>query len=145
MVTDGCSLRILVVDDHRDSAITLALLLRMMGHTVHVAYDGPQAIEVAENRRPDAILLDLSLPKLNGYDTASTIREREWGKRIRIIAVSGWGEPADRLRSRATGFDHHLVKPVDMDELVGLLSSVTPATRADEALSQAEPQTWPAP
>ena len=144
-MTDGSPLRILVVDDHRDSAISLALVLRMMGHAVHVAYDGLQAIEVAEKCRPDAILLDLSLPKLNGFDTAATIRELDWGKRVRIIAVSGWGEPSVRLRSRESGFDQHLVKPVDMDALVELLASVTPDRSPEEALTRGDPQSWPSP
>jgi DNA-binding response OmpR family regulator len=102
------------------------MLLRMMGHTVHIAFDGLQAIEAAETHRPDTVLLDLGLPKLNGYDTATSIREHTWGKRMALIAVSGWGELADKKRSKEAGFDHHLVKPVDLDVLTGLLATMTP-------------------
>jgi CheY-like chemotaxis protein len=139
-VAQGSSLRILVVDDHRDSATSLGMLLRTMGHTVHVAFDGLQAIDVAETHRPDAVLLDIGLPKLNGYDTATRMRTHAWGKRMALIAVSGWGELGDKRRSKEAGFDHHLVKPVDLDALIGLLATVTPNPRDEEAPNRLEPQ-----
>jgi CheY-like chemotaxis protein len=139
-VAQGSALRILVVDDHRDSAASLGMLLRMMGHTVHIAFDGPQAIDLAETHRPDAVLLDIGLPKLNGYDTATSMRTHAWGKRMALIAVTGWGEPADKRRSREAGFDHHLVKPVDLDALIGLLTTVTPDPREEEELNRPEQQ-----
>jgi DNA-binding response OmpR family regulator len=141
-VAQGSSLRILVVDDHRDSATSLGMLLRTMGHTVHVAFDGLQAIDVAETHRPDAVLLDIGLPKLNGYDTATRMRSRAWGKRMAVIALSGWGEQADKRRSKEAGFDHHLVKPLDLDALIGLLATVIPNPSDEEAPNRPEPQSW---
>jgi len=116
------SLTILVVDDNRDAADSLGLLLGMPGNQVHVAYDGLRAIEMAEEVRPDVILLDIGLPRLNGYETAEHIREQPWGKRMVLIALTGWGQEEARQRSRQSGFDAHLVKPVDPAALMLQLS-----------------------
>jgi CheY-like chemotaxis protein len=113
--------RILVVDDNRDSADSLVMLLRMSGNEVHVAYDGLEAIEAAANLRPDVILLDIGLPRLNGYETAHRIREQPWGKDMMLVAATGWGQDEDRQKSTAAGFNAHLVKPVDQDALTTLL------------------------
>jgi PAS domain S-box-containing protein len=116
------SLRILVVDDNRDGADSLVMLLRIMGNNTRTAYDGQQGVEVAEDFRPDVILLDIGLPILNGYEACRCIRERPWGKNVVLIAVTGWGQDDDRRRSHEAGFDHHLVKPVDPRGLMKLLS-----------------------
>ncbi|HTL05187.1 MAG TPA: response regulator, partial [Gemmatimonadales bacterium] len=120
------SLRILVVDDNRDAADSLGLLLGLPGNEVHVAYDGLHAIELAAELRPAVVLLDLGLPKLNGYATAERIRAEPWGKDMILIALTGWGQEEARQRSQESGFDAHLVKPVDpatlMRELVQLAS-----------------------
>lgn len=113
--------RILVVDDNQDSAASLAMLLNMSGNETRVAHDGLQAVEAAERFRPDLVLLDIGLPKLNGYDVCRRIRRQPWGKDIMIVAVSGWGQEQDRQRSREAGFDHHMVKPVDLASLTELL------------------------
>ncbi len=113
--------RVLVADDLRDAADSLHLLLESMGHEVHVAYDGTQALEMAEALRPDVVLLDLGMPSLNGYDTCRHIRAQPWGDSILLIAHTGWGQPDDRRRTREAGFDHHMVKPIDPDELEALL------------------------
>ena len=115
--------RILIVDDHEDSADSLARLLQLMGHDVVTAHDGLTAVETAETYRPDVVLLDLALPKLDGYSAAKRIREKPWAKHVLMIAATGWGRAADRNRSIAAGFDHHMVKPVDLTELVTLMST----------------------
>jgi signal transduction histidine kinase len=114
--------RILIVDDNEDGAETLGRLLRTMGNDVRTAADGLAAVEVAADFRPHAALLDLGLPRLNGYDAARCIREQSWGRNMLLIAMTGWGQDADRQRSREAGFDHHLVKPVDLDALERLLA-----------------------
>jgi CheY-like chemotaxis protein/two-component sensor histidine kinase len=114
--------RILIVDDNEDGAETLGRLLRTMGNDVRTAADGLAAVEVAADFRPHAALLDLGLPRLNGYDAARCIREQSWGRDMLLIAMTGWGQEADRQRSREAGFDHHLVKPVDLDALERLLA-----------------------
>jgi signal transduction histidine kinase len=118
------SLRILIVDDNRDSADSLSMLLRMMGNDTCTAYDGLEALDATAAFRPDVILLDIGLPKLNGYETCHRLRERPGGKELVIIAQTGWGQDEDRQRTREAGFDHHLVKPVDPNVLIKLLAGL---------------------
>jgi PAS domain S-box-containing protein len=115
--------RILVVDDNQDSAESLAMLLGLTGHETRTAYDGLAALEAAEQFRPEVMLLDLGLPKVNGFDAARRIREQPWGQGMVLIALTGWGQEADRRRSKEAGFDAHQVKPVDPAALVKLLES----------------------
>jgi CheY-like chemotaxis protein len=98
------------------------MLLELRGHRAHTAHDGFEAIEAAERLRPDAVLLDIGLPKLNGFDVCRHIRQQAWGKDVVLIALTGWGQDEDRQRSTEAGFDAHLVKPVDHEALMGLLS-----------------------
>lgn len=114
--------RILVVDDNRDGAASLAMLLTVMGNDTRIAHDGLEGVELAEAFRPDLIVLDIGLPKLNGYDACRRIREKPWAKDTLIVAATGWGQDDDRRRSKEAGFDHHLVKPVDAAELNRLLA-----------------------
>ena len=114
--------RILVVDDNRDAAESLGMMLRLMGNEVQTANDGLAAVDVAQEFHPDIILLDIGLPKLNGYDACRRIREQPWSKDMVIVALTGWGQEEDRLRSKEAGFDQHLVKPVDMNDLTRLLA-----------------------
>ena len=114
-------LRMLVVDDNGDSAESLALLLSLAGHETHVAHSGPEALVRADALRPDAVLLDLGLPGLNGYEVCRRLRAAAWAREIPIVAITGWGQADDRQRSREAGFDGHLVKPVVLDELTALL------------------------
>jgi len=114
--------RILVVDDKRDSAISMAMLLRITGNETRTAHDGLEAIEVADEFRPDVILMDIGMPKLNGYDACRRIRVEPWGRQITIIALTGWGAEKDRQLSSEAGFTSHLVKPVDPDELETILA-----------------------
>ena len=117
------ALRILVVDDNIDAVTTLAALLRMQGHEVRTAHDGVQALEVIQHFAPDVAILDIGMPKMNGYTLAARIRERMSEAPPLLIAVTGWGQEEARLRSKAAGFDHHLVKPVDPGALAALLAS----------------------
>ena len=121
--------RILVVDDNRDAATSLALLLKISGHETQTAHDGLEAVEVAAAFRPDVVLLDISLPKLSGHDACRRIRQQSWGKNMVLVALTGWGQDEDRRQSKEAGFDHHMVKPVDFAALMSLLaeSRVTPA------------------
>jgi len=96
----------------------------MMGHDTRTADDGLQALEVAESLRPDLVLLDIGMPRLNGYDTCRQLREQAWARGVVIVALTGWGQDDDRRRSREAGFNHHLVKPVDRSALVTLLSAL---------------------
>ena len=120
-------LRILIVDDNRDGANSLAMMLRLLGTETSTAYDGLEGVEVAERVRPDVILLDIGLPKLNGYEACRRIRAQSWGKGITVIAVTGWGQDEDRRRSQNAGFDHHLVKPVDPNALTRVLANMRTA------------------
>ncbi len=116
--------RILVADDNVDSAESLAKLLEMMGNDVSTVYDGLQAVEAAESLRPDVILLDIGMPKLNGLEAARHIREQSWGDGIVLVALTGWGQRDDRERSLAAGFDHHVVKPMEINTLMKLLAGL---------------------
>jgi CheY-like chemotaxis protein len=114
--------QILVVDDNTDSAESLALLLRMTGNETHTRHDGLEAVEAAERIRPDVVLLDIGLPRLDGYEACRRIRAQPWGKDIRVVALTGWGQEEDRRRSTEAGFDAHLVKPVEFGALNALLA-----------------------
>ncbi|MBY0278075.1 response regulator, partial [Candidatus Binatia bacterium] len=118
--------RILVVDDNRDAAESLALLLELRGHGTRVAHDGVEALAAAEEQRPGVIVLDLGLPRLDGVEVARRIRATPWGRDVLLIALTGWGQDDDRRRSTEAGFDHHLVKPVEEGALVALLDRATP-------------------
>jgi CheY-like chemotaxis protein len=117
--------RILVVDDNRVSADSLARLLHLTGNETHTAYDGLEAVEAAATLRPDVIVLDIGLPKLNGYEVCRRIREEPWGKSMVLVAVTGWGQDEARQKSRDAGFNAHTVKPIDLAELVKLLASLS--------------------
>jgi PAS domain S-box-containing protein len=116
--------RILVVDDNRDAADSLGMLLRMIGNEVHTAYDGLEAVGAAATFQPDVIVLDIGLPKLNGYEAARQIRAQPGGADRVLIALTGWGQEEDRLRSKEAGFDHHITKPVELSTLKKLLAQV---------------------
>lgn len=121
--------RILVVDDLRDSAISLSMLLKIMGHTTKTAHDGLEAVKVAEAFQPDVALLDIGLPKLNGYEVCRRIRQQPWGENMVLIALTGWGQDEDKRLSKEAGFNFHMVKPVDPAALEKLLAGLllTPA------------------
>ena len=109
--------RILVVDDSHDSADSLTLVLQSDGHEVYTAYDGEKAIVMAQQYRPDVALIDLGMPKVDGYEVCRRVRAQPWGVKMLLIAQTGWGQEFDRRRTEHAGFDHHLVKPLDLDVL----------------------------
>jgi PAS domain S-box-containing protein len=114
--------RILVADDNEDAAASLALMLRLMGHETRTARDGVEALEVAETFQPDVMLVDIGMPRLNGYDVARRVRAAR-GDAVRLVALTGWGQESDRRKSQEAGFEEHLVKPVDVDRLMALLAT----------------------
>ncbi|HEV3437548.1 MAG TPA: ATP-binding protein [Gemmata sp.] len=116
--------RVLVVDDNEDSADSLSMLLDLMGHDTRTAYDGLAAVETANVFRPNVILLDIGLPKLNGYDACRRIREQQWDETVVIIALTGWGNDEDKCRSKEAGFNFHMVKPVDPAALEKLMAGL---------------------
>jgi CheY-like chemotaxis protein len=116
------SRRILVVDDNRDAAASLAMLLQLTGNETQTAFDGPSAIDMAASFKPDVVLLDIGLPGLNGYEVARRMRQEPWGNMVKLVAVTGWGQLEDRQRSKEAGFDAHMVKPVDHDLLAKILA-----------------------
>jgi CheY-like chemotaxis protein len=116
--------RILVVDDNDDAAETLAMMLRLQGHSVQTAQDGLQALEVAPEFLPQVVMLDLGMPRLNGFETATRIRLQPWGREVPLIALTGWGQPKDRQRTVEAGFNEHLVKPVGQQELLDAIGRV---------------------
>src|SRR6185312_3261592 len=107
--------RILVVDDNKDAANSLAMLLNLRGHDAFVAYDGLEALEKTQRLAPDIILMDLGMPRLDGVEAAKRLRAIPGGEKLKIMALTGWGAAQDRARTRAAGFDLHIVKPVDTD------------------------------
>jgi CheY-like chemotaxis protein len=118
---DTDNLRILVVEDYVDSALSLQLLLQSLGHEVDVAFNGPMAVEIASKRAPDVVLLDIGLPGMNGWEVAQLLRDQATLKRPFFIAVTGYGKEEDKRRSAEEGVDLHLQKPVDPDELAAVL------------------------
>jgi PAS domain S-box-containing protein len=126
-IVNGRKRRILVVDDNRDAADCLTMMLQMMGHETHTAYDGLEAVQAAATFRPEIVLLDIGLPKMNGYEVARHIRQQPWGESLALIAQTGWGQEEDKRRALEAGFDHHLTKPVNAVALEKLLALITPA------------------
>ncbi len=127
----GPGRRILVVDDNRDSARSMARMLKLLGNEVRTAHDGIEAVEAAEEFRPEVILMDVGMPRLNGYEATRRIREQPWGQSVTIIALTGWGQEGDRVQSREAGCDGHLVKPVNLPDLEKLLAELDGTTTAN--------------
>jgi signal transduction histidine kinase/ActR/RegA family two-component response regulator len=117
--------RILVVDDNRDSVDSLATVLQLQGHDIQTARDGVEAVQAAAAFRPNLVLLDIGLPKMNGYEAAQRIRQHDWGKTMVLIAMTGWGQDEDKRRALQAGFDHHMTKPVDPVALEKLMAVLT--------------------
>lgn len=119
--------RVLLADDNADALMTMATLLEIEGHEVHTAADGVQALAQAEKLRPEVAILDIGMPRLNGHEVAQRIRAADWGRAIRLIALTGWGQAHDQERARAAGFDHHFTKPVAVEQLLALVGEEVPA------------------
>ncbi|MEO6195138.1 MAG: response regulator [Thermoanaerobaculia bacterium] len=125
-MTECHRLRVLVVDDNEDSAESLAMLLELNGHDVRTAHDGPRALVVAGEHRPDFILLDIGMPGMNGFEVAARLRQQPETRDVLLIAMTGWGQEEDRRKSKEAGFDRHLVKPLNPKALDDLLARVVP-------------------
>jgi CheY-like chemotaxis protein len=121
--SDTGSRRVLVVDDNHDTATSLALLLDLNGYDIRTASDGVEALRVAEAFRPDFVLLDIGMPRLDGYQAARALRERPWARDVTLLALTGWGQEEDKQRALEAGFDHHLTKPIDPHLLQHLLAA----------------------
>lgn len=119
-------MKVLVVDDNHDAALSLGMLVEMLGHEVRVAYDGVEALQVAGEFQPDLVLLDIGMPRMDGYEACRRLREQPWGAAVRVIAVTGWGQEHDRRRSQQAGFDQHLVKPVAPTVIADILAAPAP-------------------
>jgi CheY-like chemotaxis protein len=115
-----------VVDDNNDALESLGMLVRLLGHEVAMGRDGLEAVEAVKRFRPEVVLMDLGMPNLNGYDAAKQIRELPNGGPLLLVATTGWGHAEDRERTRAAGFDHHLVKPIDPEAIRQLLDGLPP-------------------
>ena len=115
--------RILIVDDNVDAADSLGEILQMLGNEVLTAYDGESGIKAAKTFQPDVVLCDIGMPKMNGFDTARALRAEGWSKNILLVALTGYGQEDDLQRSADAGFDHHLVKPVEVNALIALLAA----------------------
>jgi PAS domain S-box-containing protein len=125
--------RLLLVDDQVDILESMALLMRSHGYAVHTADDGVSAIQVAESLCPDVMVIDIGMPRMDGYQVARWVRLQPWGQRARLIAATGWGQDEDRRRTREAGFDEHLVKPVDFDVLLRIIDEMSSGAGASEA------------
>jgi DNA-binding response OmpR family regulator len=119
------SLRILVVDDNPDSAVSLAMLLQLSGHETFIAHDGTAALDAADLHRPHVMLLDIRLPGIDGYEVCRRVRRQDWARRMAIIAVTGSDCQEDRCEACVAGFDAHVIKPMDYRSLIRLLEAVT--------------------
>jgi len=124
-VPSRVSRRVLLVDDNADAAQTLATMLILHGMDVRVAFGGKEGLRVAEEWHPEAAVVDIGMPHFNGYELCRRIREQPWGEHVLLIACTGWGQTEDRQRARAAGFDAHLVKPIQPDDLLRYISSTT--------------------
>jgi two-component system, OmpR family, response regulator len=115
--------RVLLVDDNTDSSEPLSLLLRAKGHETRIAVEGEEAIGMADEFLPDCVVLDLGLPGIDGYEVARRLRERPYGAKVTLVALTGWAGKEVRVKAAAAGFDYHLVKPVDLEELERIVTA----------------------
>jgi CheY-like chemotaxis protein len=120
---DGRGLRILIADDNRDAAHTVAMMLELDGHDVRMAHDGLETLAVGQLFNPELVILDIAMPVLNGYQTARQIRERPWGRRAYLVALTGWGHDSDRRTALENGFQDHIVKPAALERLRSVVSA----------------------
>ena len=126
-------LRVLVADDNVDAAESLAMLVEELGAETRVAHDGEEALAAAEALRPHVAFLDVGMPKLDGYEVGRRVRAAGWGRDVVLVAVTGWGQPDDRRRSREAGFDRHLVKPAPLEAVEEVLAAADASTRARDS------------
>lgn len=116
-------MKVLVADDNHDAALSLGMLVELLGHEVRTAYDGIEALQVAGEFQPDLVLLDIGMPRMDGYEACRRLRAQPWGANLKVVAVTGWGQEHDRRKSEQAGFDEHLVKPVAPAVIANLLGA----------------------
>lgn len=126
-------MKVLVADDNRDAAISLGTLLELSNHEVLIAHDGEEALKIARDAMPEAMILDIGMPRITGDQVARAVRDEPWGAHVLMVAVTGWGQPEDKERASAAGFDHHLTKPVDVDQMEKLLIEFAGGIGASQA------------
>jgi CheY-like chemotaxis protein len=124
----AASFRILVADDNIDAAESMGTMLRLMGNNVRIVRDGQQAVDEAAAFRPDLALLDIGMPRLNGYEVARLVRRQRWGQEIVLVALTGWGQEEDKRKAAEAGFDHHFTKPVSPDDIAALMARLRAAS-----------------
>jgi CheY-like chemotaxis protein len=129
-------MKIVVADDNEDIALSLAMFLQLAGHDVWTAANGREALEIAERHLPDVMVLDIAMPELDGYKTAQLARLRPWAHALQLYAVSGFGQAKDKERARQAGFDHHLTKPVDPQDIERLIATAPPVSRRPACAQQ---------
>ena len=117
-------MKVLVADDNRDAAVSLSMLVELLGHEVRTVFGGEEALAVAADFRPQVVLMDLGMPGIDGYEACRRMRAQPWGLTMAVIAVTGWGQEEDRRKTVLAGFDEHLVKPVEPALIVSTLNSV---------------------
>jgi CheY-like chemotaxis protein len=122
--------RVLVADDNRDAAESLSLVLRFIGYEVFTAFNGTEALEIGARERPHAAIIDIGMPGMSGHEVARRMRLEAWGRHAVLIALTGWGQDQDKQAARAAGFDEHLTKPVDPDQVEGTLVRLLPGNTA---------------
>lgn len=117
-------MKVLVVDDNHDAATSLSMLVELLGHQVRTAYDGVEAVDLAGEFHPDVVLLDLGMPRMDGYEACRRLRAEPWGANMSVVAVTGWGREDDRQKTHMAGFDQHLVKPVAPAVIANMLGGL---------------------
>jgi CheY-like chemotaxis protein len=115
------AMKVLVADDNQDAAVSLGMLLELSNHEVLLAHNGEQALRLARDALPEALILDIGMPGITGDQVARAVRREPWGANVLMVAVTGWGQAEDKARASEAGFDHHLTKPVDVDRMEKLL------------------------
>ncbi len=130
-------MKVLVADDNHDAAISLGTLLELSNHEVLIAHDGEEALKMARDAMPEAMILDIGMPLITGDQVARAVRDEPWGAHVLMVALTGWGQPEDRERASAAGFDHHLTKPVDLDQMEKLLGDFASGGGAAQAAPSA--------
>ena len=125
----SASRRVLIADDNQDAAETLAMLLQIEGHQVHVVHDGRAAVSAFADFNPDVALLDIGMPELSGYEVAKRVREDPRKQKVTLIALTGWGQDRDKAQALAAGFNHHFTKPVEPSRLTEILRSLAPPSQ----------------
>jgi CheY-like chemotaxis protein len=132
-MTSNAKRRILIVDDYKAAADMLAMVVKILGYEVRTAMDGQSGVDTASTFSPDIIIMDIGMPRMNGYEAATHIRQQDWGQNMVLIALTGWDSPEDRQKIQNAGFNHHLVKPAEPQHLKTLLAQIESRWKSAQA------------